>query len=234
MRIREMGLNPDVYGWVSVQLDGGVRSTLAKIEAWFMAELDQIGGAPQQIGLERLTLGLTSFGPLPPGAAQGLAAFVRRCLASGGRCVLSSNASLLPGGAFTRELGIPETIRPNLPYGGRPEAPGLYLMQVPSSHGAETLAGLGAAGAHAIVAYSDARPVHAHPFIPVIRIGANVASGESHELDLRLEIDSPPSRAASSMMERVLDVLTGKYVPIAQEHGDFQFQLARGPQGLSL
>jgi hypothetical protein len=229
-----MGMDADTFGWASVQLDGGIESATAKIQAWF---LDKTGaGRPVRgpVGLERVTLGLTAIGPVPAEAAAGMAEFLLSCLASGATCVISGDASLLEQAEFSQMLAAPARLAPNLPYGGRPEAPGLYLMHMPSAHTVETQTGLGAAGAHLMLAYSDARPVHAHPFIPVLHLGSGASSAQPLAFDLELKLGSAPSETASQLMDRVLEVLDGEHIPRAAEQGDYQFQLARGPQGISL
>lgn len=234
-RMRELGMDPDKFGWGSVQLDGGVEAVLAKIEAWAQGEA-HAETVPQQrpAGLETVSIGLTTQGEVPVHNACALGLFLARLLSSGATCTLPTNASLLKGDAFLGRLGLGGDPRPTLAYGGRPMATGLHIMQSPTLDLAETLSGLGAGGISVLFVYADRRTAPGHPLIPVIHVVGRPEEALPDVPDIRLRQEDPPALSAGRLMDRLLAVLRGEYLPCASARGDVRFQLARGPQGISL
>jgi altronate dehydratase len=234
-RMLDEGMDPGGFGWGSVQLDGGVQSVLAKIQAWAQGGPGS-ADAPHSrpVGLDTASIGLTAMGQIPEASALALGHFVQNLLASGATCLLPMNAILLSADPFRGSLRPRGELDPTLVYGGRPSAAGLHLMQSPSLDLAETLSGLGAAGIGVIFVYADGRGISGHPLIPVVHLSAGPPRPPTDPPDLRLRPEDSPAKSAARLMDLLLQVLSGKYIPHATRRGDAQFQLARGAQGISL
>ncbi len=234
-RISQQGLDPTSFGWGSVQLDGGLEPVFAKIEAWARAgPEEQRSPEKRPVGLESVSVGFASSGGVPESAGLAVALFIRHLLASGATCTLPTNSSLLSLATFRESLDIHGKLEPTLPYGGRPEAVGLHLMQSPSLDLAETLSGMGAAGVHILFCCTARGAIFGHPFIPTVRIDPGSEATTIDGADLRLRPEDPPRASAGRLMDVLFRVLRDEYVPRADMQGDTRFQLARGPQGLSL
>ena len=95
-RMREAGLDPEQFGWASIQLDGGIDPVLAGIEGWFCQAIQSAPGLEQkQAGPGQLRLGVLSAGPLPDGVAPALAAITKAVVGSGGTVVVPEGDALL-------------------------------------------------------------------------------------------------------------------------------------------
>ena len=233
--IEKLGLDPAQYGWVSVQLDGGIERAMQKMEAWFVQAIAE-AAAPQYetVGLEALRLGLLSAGPIAPAAAQSLAQLTRIIVSAGGTVVVPDNASLLTTTAYVAEtLGDPAA-GPSLAYARQPLTPGFHLMETPSRHWVETLAGLGATGVELILAYTAAHPMQSHPMIPVLQMTAaeNVQARYGPDLDLLLNGEA--SARPDQILQRLIEVISHQYRPKLYAQGNVNFQITRGLLGISL
>ncbi len=72
-QMAHMGLDLSAFGWVSIQLDGGIKSALEKTEAWFaQAGADMPAPTAATAGLGALRLGLASAGPVSAEVAVDL------------------------------------------------------------------------------------------------------------------------------------------------------------------
>jgi altronate dehydratase len=234
-KISQKGLDPTSFGWGSVQLDGGLESVFAEIEGWARAAAGEQGSPEERpVGLETVSVGLAPIGEVPEPAALALTHFIRRLLASGATCILPMNTSLLSQAAFREGIDIQGELGPTLPYGGRPEAAGLHLMQSPTLDLAETLTGLGAAGVHIFFCCTTRGGISGHPFIPTVHVDPNSQANIVDGADLRLRSEDSPRESARRLMDLMFRVLRGEYLPRANLEGDTRFQLARGAQGLSL
>ena len=104
-------------------------------------------------------------------------------------------------------------------------------MAAPTGHVDEIAGGLVAAGAELIVAFSPSRPMHAHPFVPVLQVtdGADAAG-----FDLVIDTAGSPEDAGRRLAELAAAALAGDYVPAQLRSGAVAFQLTRGTAGVSL
>ena len=226
------GFDPDRFGWASVQLDGGIESVINKVASWFEQVLGDCGIEDvQDVGLEHLRLGITSFGAVPEIAAAALAEVVATVVASGGTVVVAHNATLMDGTAFVDRLFNTTIVEPSLSYGQRATQNGFHLMETPTGHACETLTGLGATGVDVMTSLVSRRPVQAHPMIPLFQIGAD---GNVSDVDLFVEPGSGEETLAANLMERILRVASRLETPKLFGRGYTDFQMTRGLSGVSL
>lgn len=104
-------------------------------------------------------------------------------------------------------------------------------MATPTTHIDEIVGGLSAAGAELIVSFSPNRPIHAHPFVPVLQITENTTS---EGFDLVITEASSPEYSSYLLANRAAATLSGNYVPAQLKKGAVAFQLTRGIVGISL
>ena len=234
-RLEQLGLDPQRFGWASVQLDGGIDRVMQKIEDWFTAEITAAAVAGRETaGLETLRLGLVSAGPISAEAAHSLARLTQIIVAAGGAVVVPDKGGLLTGDSYLTTLMDKPPHAPSLGYGQRPATPGFHIMETPSAHWVETLTGLGATGVEVIVAYVGEHPLPSHPLIPVLQLTAEAAIqqrfGEDMDLHLTGDSDSWPEQ----ILDRMIAIITDQSRPKLDRQGNIDFQITRGLLGVSL
>jgi len=236
--LRGNDVDPEQFGYASIQLDGGIDKVLARVECWFADALVQ-GEKPdrQHVPLDRLALGLLSVGKVPEEAAKTLAGIAASIVSAGGRVVIAENASLLGCAAFLEVLGWRQLPSPSLEYGQFARQPGMHVMATPTSHAVETLTGLGATGAQLMVTHVDSGPLQGHPMIPVLQIASRGSAAENFEADLDALLD-PASEDRPALRKKLLELMcataSAKYEPRCRAEGNLDFQLTRGLLGVSL
>ena len=218
-KMRSAGLALDQYGWASIQGDGGIDKSMARVGSYF-ARGQQLGHGQQSI-----RLGL--IGDLPEGAenAARLAAFVGGVIAGGGSIIIPENAALLGSKPFRDALGV-DHLEPNLRFAGWDYEPGLRIMVNPAVSWTETLTGLGAAGSEIMISLANQPAFNGHPLVPLLQIGWQADA----ETDLSLE---QPDWAAS-LTDLVRQTRAGRYEPVIQRQNNVDFQITRGLLGISL
>src|SRR5579859_6573345 len=225
------GLNPDQFGWASVQLDGGIESVLDKIETWFRRAL--AGAEPpvvERAGLDALKLGLLSAGEVAPELAEAMARLTRSIVAAGGMVVVPQSASLLKTPAFLAGTLAGASPTATLAYGQTAVARGFHIMETPSGHWVETITGLGATGVEVLLAAPGQRPAQAHPFIPMLQAGMGSGAGEGFDW---VAGGTPPAWA-EQLMRLVAEVASRRCTPARLAQGDVDFQMTRGLLGLTV
>ena len=228
--LRDAGQSADRFGWASIQLDGGIAAVTERVADHFAAAV--AGGAgrlPARAGGPP-TVGIVAAGdPGDASAADLLASFAVAVVASGGSVIAPAVG---PTPAALAAAGIAaDRPRPTVRFAERPSACGLHLMAAPTGHVDEIAGGLAAAGAELIVAFSPSRPMHAHPFVPVVQVtdGADAAG-----FDLVIDTAGSPEDAGRRLAELAAAALAGDYVPAQLRSGAVAFQLTRGTAGVSL
>ena len=232
-RLAERGLDPDRYGWASIQLDGGIDTVIDKIEAWFAGRTGHEDDGIPSDG-RPLALGLLTSGHPSPEAARALALLARAVVASGGTLVVPENAELLEAPDF-REGTLGElAATPTLAYGQALAPPGFHVMEAPTRHWVETSTGLGATGVEAILGVIGDRPQQVHPLLPVLQTSADAALYARYGADLDLLLEGDPDEDAERLLRLVLDTLAGRSAPRLSGRGQDDFQLTRGLLGISM
>ncbi len=224
----ERGLDPQAFGWASIQLDGGIDAVMRKIVNWFGERL-RADLPPQRrtAGTEALRIGMLTQGSAPAHVARGLAALCRLIVSGGGTVVISDKDALL-GGPFTAELELPEASAASLGYGQKAAEPGFHLMANPRQHWGETLAGLGACGVELMLGYIEAYPLAGHPLVPVLQVSDSAAAAT--DLDAIL---TDGDDVAVQLLQLLVATMAGEHQPRHQLTGNQDFQVTRGLLGIS-
>jgi len=234
-RLAELDIDPEEFGWASVQLDGGVEKTLDRVEAWFRKKLDTLQTpAFEPVGLEGLRLGLLNAGPVGQEAARCLARLTRWVVGSGGTVVVPENAGLLRTPDYVEEVLNGRDLEATLAYGQGVATPGFYVMETPTDHWVETLTGLGATGVQILLAHAGEHPVQGHPLVPLVQISAEEEMRADYGEDLDLVLSEPAGPWPEQVLELLGQVASRQRVPRAGAQGNTDFQLTRGLLGISM
>lgn len=234
-RLIEADLDPDRYGWASVQLDGGIEKVTRRVEDWFAETLESADELEyESVGLEHLRLGLDAVGPLPDGAARSLAELTVLVVGAGGTVVVPETASLLRSQVYLEGTVGNSEMRNTLAHGQVARKPGFHVMEAPTNNPAETATGLGATGVEVMLAHVSGRPLQAHRMIPLLQISADPETIEGHGEDLDGILDGDPSAWTQNLLGSVLDVASRRYTPRLYGQGNTGFQLTRGLLGVSM
>jgi len=233
-QFEQAGIPPERFGWASVQLDGGIESAVAKIEAWFAAAAPGLPSTPRiSASLGALTIGCLSAQPSGAAGAMTLARLARRVLAAGGSVLLPESDPLLASSDFRKSLFGDLLPRATLAYGQAFTVPGLHVVATESDHWVENLTGLGACGAHGFVGLVGSSPQQAHPMLPLIQVAeaSALASASTADVDLVLTGNAATDdRALDALLRSVVE---GRATPVANTAGFVDFQLTRGLLGVS-
>ncbi|MBI2994497.1 MAG: UxaA family hydrolase [Gammaproteobacteria bacterium] len=236
--LQQRGIDPARFGYASIQLDGGIDKVVHKVEQWFTAKLPSGPAAERrEVGLEALSLGLISVGPVSAAVAAALGQIAGAIVGAGGCVVVAENASLLRSAEFLGELGLNDSPQPTLAYGQDSREAGLHVMATPTDHGVEILTGLGGTGVQLILAHVQGPPLQGHPMIPVLQAASDAETARRSAADLDCVID-PERQAAdrirADLLKLVCDTASHDYEPRLWKAGCTDFQLTRGLLGVSL
>jgi altronate dehydratase len=232
--LREQGVEPERFGYASIQLDGGIDKVGARVKAWFA---ERIGngppGEPVDAGLEDVAIGLLSFGPVSDPVAAAMAEIAAALAADGGTVVIPENASLLASTAFLNATGWREAPRPSLDYGQRAAVPGLHVMAAPTDHAVETITGLGATGTQIMLAHVAGPPLQGHPTIPLLQAATKGDAGMD-DVDCTLDPGLGPDQVRERLCELLCATAARHHEPAARARHNIDFQVTRGLLGVSL
>lgn len=224
----------DRFGWASVQLDGGIEKSLAKVEAWFV---ERFASLPQPVrsiaDLGALSLGLLSAAPVGDSTAAALAGVARAVLAAGGSVLLPESDPLLVQTRFRSALLGAAPPRATLAYGQPLTQPGLHLVATESDHWVENLTGLGGCGAHLFLTVVSGHPQQGHPMLPVVQVAEARERGllTADDIDAFLSGDAAADEAA--LLQLLIATAQCDFTPAATAGGFLDFQLSRGLLGVT-
>lgn len=225
----ERGLDPESFGWASIQLDGGIDAVMRKIVGWFAERLRDDAPPRKTIaGMQALRVGLLTQGEPPTHIARGLARLCKTIVAGGGTVVISDKDAMFDG-PFATELGLHGTPDATLGYGQRTKRAGFHIMANPRQHWGETLAGLGASGVEIMLGYVEGYLLAGHPLVPVLQI-----SGGAESLDDLDAVLSEADDVSGRLLDLLVATLSGDHSPRHQLVGNHDFQVTRGVLGVSL
>nr|MDQ3589379.1 UxaA family hydrolase [Actinomycetota bacterium] len=234
-RLIEADLDPEWFGWASVQLDGGIEKVTRRVEDWFARELEAADELRYEtVGLEHLRLGLMAAGPVPDAAAHSLAELTRIVVGSGGTVVVPETASLLSSRAYLEGTVGDGAVRNTLAHGQTARKAGFHVMEAPTTNPTEAATGLAATGAEVMLAHVSGRPLQAHRMIPLLQVSADPETTKDHGEDLDVTLDGDPSSWTEDLLGSVLDVASRRYTPRLYGQGNVGFQLTRGLLGVSM
>jgi altronate dehydratase len=236
-RLEEAGLDPNRFGWASVQLDGGIDSVVAKVENWFTQTLDSAEALEYEgAGPEALRLGLYASGPISDEAAESLAEITLAVVGSGGTVIVPERAALLSLPAYLEAVLGDRPVENTLAYGQAVPVgkQGLHVMEAPTDHWVETATGLGATGVEVMLAHVAGHPLQAHRMIPLLQVSSDAETLEKHAEDLDVLLERAPSEWTEQILRTVAAVASREYVPRLFEAGNTDFQFTRGLLGVSM
>ena len=235
--LEEAGLDPNRFGWASVQLDGGIDSVVAKVEDWFTGTLDSAEDLEyENAGPEALRLGLYAAGSISNEAALSLAQVTLVVANSGGTVVVPERAAVLSSPAYLEAVLGDIPVENTLAYGQAVPSgkPGLHVMEAPTDHWVETATGLGATGVEVMLAHVGGHPLQAHRMIPLVQASSDSETLEKHAEDLDVLLEGDPSGWTEQLLETIAAVASRAYVPRLFEAGNTDFQFTRGLLGVSM
>ena len=234
-RLAERGLDPDRFGWASVQLDGGIESVVEKVETWFSENLEASEDLESEAaGPGHLRLGLHAAGPLPDEAARSLAETTLAVVGAGGTVVVPRTAAVLGSEAYLSEVLGDHPVHNTLAYGQAVEKPGFHVMEAPTDHWIETATGLGATGVELMLAHVTGRPLQSHRMIPLVQISSDPETIRNHADDLDALLDEDPGTWTGKTLETVAAVASREYTPKLFAANNTDFQFTRGLLGISM
>ena len=236
-RLTEAGLDPNRFGWASVQLDGGIDSVVAKVEDWFAEILENAGELQyESAGPEALRLGLYASGPVSNEVAQSLAQITLAVANSGGTVVVPERAAVLSSPVYLEAVLGDRPVENTLAYGQAVPSgkPGLHVMEAPTDHWVETATGLGATGVEVMLAHVVGHTLQAHRMIPLVQASSDPETLEKYSEDLDVILEEYVSEWTKQMLEAVSAAASREYVPKLFEAGNTDFQFTRGLLGVSM
>ena len=234
-RLGDAGLDPDAFGWASVQLEGGIEKVMARTEGWFaeaLAELDPL--ETETVGLERLRLGLLATGVVSERAAGALAGLTTAVVGAGGTVVVPETAGLLRSSAFRDDVLGGDEPHTTLAHGQAARRAGLHVMEAPTGNPTETVTGLGATGIEVMLAHVAGRPLQAHRMIPLLQASADPTTVARHGEDLDVALEGDPGGWTAELLDAVIEVASRRSTPRLYGQGNTAFQLTRGLLGVSM
>ncbi len=232
---KERGLHAEEFGWVSVQLDGGIKLALAKVEEWFAADCARLKAAKEiTAGLGEVRMGIMVDGEVDEVTAEAMAQVVQQIVAAGGTVIMPGNDSLLTNITFTKSLQLDQEPRPTLAYAHQPAKAGVHIMANPTAQWSEIVTGLGAAGIELFVALVSARVQQSHPFIPMLQVTAQASGWQPFYADVDLILDGSVTQRTAHLLQSITAVLSRTHKPKASQANIIGFQITRGQLGVSL
>jgi len=228
------GLPLDRFGWASVQLDGGIDKSLAKVEAWFQragSGLPQLGRVPAKP--RALQIGLLSAAVPTRSSAAVFANLARTVLGEGGTVLIPEGDPLLATAEFKEGVLRGVAPRATLAYGQSVRTAGLHVVATETDHWVENLAGLGGCGAHVLVGLVGNTPQQGHPMLPVLQVAdaGALAGNLMEDVDLILNVNADED--SRRVLDRIFATVSGESLPTASAGGFVDFQLSRGLLGVS-
>ena len=235
-RLTADGASPAAYGWASLQADGGVQAVKRKVSEWFADRLAAAPPTPPRAPapLATLSIGLlVAAGAPPPEPLCRLFAHLTLLMSGGGGAAVLPQTSPLLGAPAYCEAALAEAPRATLRCGERFGRGGVHVVATNSGRWVETLALLGAAGVHLVVAWQPAArgAPTGHPMVPMLSLQTVEGGGEGGEgdalADVSLDVEAPDGWLPR-VLEAVRAVASGEHVPLALRHGNADFMIQRG------
>ena len=232
------GRSIEGLGFASVQLDGGMHKVEDKVARWFDGAMaHERWPDTQRAGAADLRLALLASGALPDVAVRAFAALAAGVVAAGGSVVVPETGPLGASEVFRQALlADPGSWRATLAYGQPAPRCGLHVMASPTEAPVEVITGLGGTGAEIMLAHVGDAPLEAHPMIPLLQLSAqpDTCVRFAGDLDLALDPRASTEGVMQTLLGRIGEVASRRYVPRLYGSGITSFQLTRGLLGLSM
>ncbi len=235
-RLVEEGLDPSRFGWASIQLDGGIEATTARVRDWFeTTSLTMAAPTRVEAGLGDLTIALDARGPLGDDTARALAEVGGWIVGQGGSVLLASTGALLASPAFREHaFGSPDDVPVTLAHGQRATRPGWHVMRMPGTDWTEAGSGLGAGGAQVLLVHVAGGSVSGQRLLPVVQLSSDPDTGSRFAADIDGTVQGGCDEQALGFGRALVDVVSGHHVPRVLETGNVGFQVTRGRLGTSM
>ena len=229
------GIDPDRFGWSSIQLDGGLECTLRNVESWFAGQVERDRPPVyRQSGPSALSVGILTEGRVNDNASASFAILVRRLVGAGARVVAPDNSALLSSTPFFDTVLQNASQGPSLGYGQTASHPGFYIMETQTDHWVETLTGLGGTGAQILIAHVAEHPMQGHPMLPVLQTSMEPSVCQDYASDLDLALSDAPAKNAQRIAELLLETASRDYTTVTMRQKNTDFQFTRGLLGVSM
>lgn len=233
--LQQRSLDSKNFGWASIQLDGGMKKVLKKVENWFSTRLSADDSlAYSQVGLEELSIGFLSTGPVSDIAAMSIANLIQILVGAGTIVVVPENDEIIDNKTFRENILSDKARHATVDYGQEIKIPGFHLLDCPTNHWVESLTGLGGSGVEIIIALVGEHSMQGHPLIPVIQITDKKKIHAQYEEDIHLLFDGYPTQNAETLLNLIISVASREFTPHSISHGNTDFQLTRGLLGTSV
>jgi altronate dehydratase len=235
-RLEAEGVDPSVFGWASIQRDGGIEASTDRVLAWFeQAAANGPALRREQSGLGDLTIALDARGPLPVETAVAFAELGCWVVGAGGSVLLPSGGGLLSDEHFrVHAFGSADQVPATLAHGQRPGEAGWHVMRMPGTDWTETGSGLGAAGTQLLLAHVAGGSLSGQRLLPVLQVTADQATASAYEQDLDGVLAGDAQQQALGLLDTVVATASGDHVPRATQAGNVGFQVTRGLLGTSM
>ncbi len=234
--LRTAELDPDRFGWASIQLDGGIEACGERVRRWFAeraAALPVPVRRPRRLG--DLSIALDVRGPLTDDIAAAFARIGGWIVDAGGTVVLPTTTALLGSEVFRQAAFGPDSVpEATLAHGQRPAAAGWHVMRMPTTDWLETATGLGATGAELALVHVTGGTLSGHRLLPVLQVSADPQTRSRHGHDLDGELEGGVDLFAVDGLRLIAEAASGRTRPRADASGNVGFQLTRGLLGASM
>jgi len=233
-----MGEDKSKWGYVSIQLDGGIEKAYVKIKAYFEEFLKAPLVPRTQAPLGALRVGIVATLAVPDEVSKILGHVAAAIARAGGTVVAAGQVG---GSSFLHELLADGADGQNdtLGYGQRAKTAGLHRMHSITQNMTELLTGIGGTGVEIIIAYVGDRSVESHPMLPVLQVGIARADGAADDgIDVVLESGSEADLNVhrDHVLEQIVHVANRSTGSGPKLFGSefVNFQITRGSTAVSL
>jgi len=223
----EHNLDPQQFGWASIQLDGGIQAVTLKMVDWFKGALAN-DTVPQKetAQMEAVRIGLLTQGDVSDNTARELATLTKMIVAGGGTVIISDKDRLM-NSPYVAELGLSDKPQATIGYGQVITDAGFHVMSTTRQHWSETLTGFGATGIELMLGHINTQLMAGHPLVPVLQVTTNDTTAD---LD---GVYADNDNLYRSLLRLIIHTLSGVHTPKHQEIDNNDFQITRGLMGVS-
>lgn len=235
-RLVEEGLDPDRFGWASIQRDGGIEAATDRVRTWLEDAAARLP-APDRVegGLGDLVVALDARGPLEAVTARALAEVGAWVVHEGGTVLLPSTGTLLEHAVFREHaFGSTAPVPSTLAHGQRPATAGWHVMRMPGTDWTEAGSGLGAGGAQLLLVHVAGGSVSGQRLLPVVQLSADPATLDRYSADLDGSVEGDAAQQARGFARTLAEVASGIRAPRVLQTGNVAFQVTRGLLGTSM
>jgi len=210
----------------------------------------------QPAGLNHLRIAIITpaNAPVSSTVSHALSKLTHAIVSSGGTVVVPLNSQLVvPNSDFCKNLlENPTELTPTLSYGQhiftKPGGEGFHVMETSSDCWVETLSGLGGTGIELMVTVLEGSrvrmPTPGHPMFPLLRVlnsigttcGTNMYEGDLVLTDHHTSQNESESVLCDIWYNLILDLVvkTASCAIVPKSVGNNDFQISRGPLGISM